>query len=636
MSKAHQRSILPVHDMLQNIDANTTELFHYDISPNGVNGTKPVDDIYDSSLLCWLDMCTLSPNGQYVVDRSPRSVHAQLSGATVSNGRKGKALGFNGSNQRLVIPPGSFGTSTPTFTVEAWVNPTAMNANGTSTPIIHNWNAWAPGAQKGFSLRSFNGTHWEFTVADGTGYGSVAMTSPAIVGQWQHLAATYNAGAVALYLNGAQVGTGAFSSSIVFEQGPTYIGYGAINAGWFNGSIDELRVYNRALSASEVANRYNQGIYSLRPDGKYGSCIAVEEATTNMLVTGTGTWPDCNFENPSLYTSDASWRRQIVYDPEATNGVCLEVEALTDKTTWTTAIALTSLLPFTDNNTNFTFSIRYKILRCEDNPAGIDAHRSIAVWSHWQRSAGGSVPSDYTFNSSTVLSPQPWKIFTQTRTSPLADTTGKHFNIGTGSVKAGTKFRIDWIQFEKKSFATSFVNGAREAGQLVYPNILNYSEGTMSFWFKLPQDPPYTPTGWDGYVSTAPDYAGDHSLVFTKYMGGYPERVFGFHWASTDDTANHVAWINTQLYSTGNWNMVTITWKSDRGYRVYANGTLLADIAAAGTGILKPFMLNTLTIKGMTIDELRIDQTETIADEILSWYLASCPFYPKGNERIVL
>ena len=77
---------------------------------------------------------------------------------------------------------------------------------------------------------------------------------------WTHLAATYNASALRLYVNGVQVGSLARTGSLAVSGNPLRIGGNNIWSEWFNGVIDEVRVYNRALSASEILTDMNTPI----------------------------------------------------------------------------------------------------------------------------------------------------------------------------------------------------------------------------------------------------------------------------------------------------------------------------------------------------------------------------------------
>jgi hypothetical protein len=76
---------------------------------------------------------------------------------------------------------------------------------------------------------------------------------------WQHLAATYSRtnGWIATYLNGLQIGQTAFALSMQ-HSGDLFIGGATVGAddGGFDGLIDDVRVYNRALSAAEVQQLY--------------------------------------------------------------------------------------------------------------------------------------------------------------------------------------------------------------------------------------------------------------------------------------------------------------------------------------------------------------------------------------------
>ena len=72
------------------------------------------------------------------------------------------------------------------------------------------------------------------------------------LGVWSHLASTYDGTTLRLYVNGTQVSQLAASGSILTSTSPLRIGGNGIWCEWFNGLIDEVRVYNRALSAAEI------------------------------------------------------------------------------------------------------------------------------------------------------------------------------------------------------------------------------------------------------------------------------------------------------------------------------------------------------------------------------------------------
>jgi hypothetical protein len=89
-----------------------------------------------------------------------------------------------------------------------------------------------------------------FTTAESILKGGTATSVP--LNAWTHLAATYDGSALRLYVNGTQVSTLAVSGSIVATGGAVKIGGNSIWGEYFKGMIDDVRIYNRALSATEV------------------------------------------------------------------------------------------------------------------------------------------------------------------------------------------------------------------------------------------------------------------------------------------------------------------------------------------------------------------------------------------------
>ena len=72
-------------------------------------------------------------------------------------------------------------------------------------------------------------------------------------GAWSHVATTYDRATWRLYVNGVQVASRAFTGAIPVSTGALRIGGNSIWGEWFSGQIDEVRVYDRALSPLEVA-----------------------------------------------------------------------------------------------------------------------------------------------------------------------------------------------------------------------------------------------------------------------------------------------------------------------------------------------------------------------------------------------
>jgi len=194
---------------------------------------------------------------------------ANLVGAVgFTNGEVGQAFELNGNGSALRVPASKsldVGIG-PGLTIESWINP----KDATLQQDIAEWN----------DGQGFIGTHFTLSVPYlGGGSGSIwanlvdnlgnahqiSSTSNLVLsGVYQHIGLTYNKtnGSTTLYLNGtvvAQTNLGSFSP---YTKSDFYVGWrpsGTYAGLFYGGSIDELSLYNRDLSASEIAAIYNAG-----------------------------------------------------------------------------------------------------------------------------------------------------------------------------------------------------------------------------------------------------------------------------------------------------------------------------------------------------------------------------------------
>ena len=86
----------------------------------------------------------------------------------------------------------------------------------------------------------------------GGSYGEAYGTSSLTANAWTHLAATYDGTTLRLFVNGTQVSSIARSGAIATSGGPLTIGGDPIYPQYFSGRIDEVRIYNRARTATEI------------------------------------------------------------------------------------------------------------------------------------------------------------------------------------------------------------------------------------------------------------------------------------------------------------------------------------------------------------------------------------------------
>lgn len=188
-------------------------------------------------------------SGGTVADASGSGNGGTLSGTTWATGKYGGALSFNGSNSWVTIPDAN-SLDLNTFTVSAFVKP-AVTQSGWRTILLKE----KPGALA-YALYA-NGVspaapavYVENPTEVGTANGPSALP----VGQWSYVTGTYDGSALRLYVDGVLKATKNTSGTVTASAGALRIGGNSVWGEWFNGAIDEVRIYNRALSATEIAN----------------------------------------------------------------------------------------------------------------------------------------------------------------------------------------------------------------------------------------------------------------------------------------------------------------------------------------------------------------------------------------------
>ena len=180
--------------------------------------------------------------GSTVSDASGNGNAGNLTGATwTTAGRYGNALQFNGSGALVTINDSTSLNLTTGMTLEAWVYPT-VSGGGWKDVIYKGTNDiyYLEGSSDNGGVPAMGGTFSPSPL-----YGTAGLP----VNTWSHLAATYDGATMRLYVNGVQVASRAQTGPIQTSTGPLTIGGDALYGQYWAGRIDEVRIYNRALSA---------------------------------------------------------------------------------------------------------------------------------------------------------------------------------------------------------------------------------------------------------------------------------------------------------------------------------------------------------------------------------------------------
>jgi hypothetical protein len=163
----------------------------------------------------------------------------------------GNALAFDGTDDYVALPNTTpVPTGNSTYTLEAWIKPNAMGVYG-----IIGWGNWGVGNQVNALRLSPTGivNYW---------WGpDLIVTTPDLSGHWHHVAATFDGTTRTIYLDGVAVGSDTPGNHTVPSPSNLRIGCtndpsSGGNYEYFNGSIDEVRIWNVARSAAQMKAAY--------------------------------------------------------------------------------------------------------------------------------------------------------------------------------------------------------------------------------------------------------------------------------------------------------------------------------------------------------------------------------------------
>lgn len=172
----------------------------------------------------------------------------------------GKCLNFNSGVNYDYVNCGDGGSNLDVsageaMTVEAWVK---LDSLGASKSIVSKWTPWI------FFVGSNNKLQFYIKTSgsDTSVYGNTVLTSSV----WYHVAVVYTKSDLraTFYLNGARDGNPAFAIAMS-DPSASHVkiaGYGNINTR-FIGTIDEVRIYNAGIPASQIKEQYYTGLNKL-------------------------------------------------------------------------------------------------------------------------------------------------------------------------------------------------------------------------------------------------------------------------------------------------------------------------------------------------------------------------------------
>ena len=227
----------------------------------GVSKTDPNDSLNQGLVGHWTmdgaDTVWTSATAATTLDKSGNGNTGTLTNMSRSSspvsGKIGQGLNFDGGDDYIIVNSNPISSYASPSSVCAWVNPADLSPSGGTYRTVLNFSADANNYLR-IAVQSSGNLTIAYT-AGGTSYGQGAIGSPIKINLWKYVCSVFDGSALSVYINGVSEADLADSASNGSVNRIGVLG----GIGFWSGLIDDVRVYNRALSVDEIIQLYNLG-----------------------------------------------------------------------------------------------------------------------------------------------------------------------------------------------------------------------------------------------------------------------------------------------------------------------------------------------------------------------------------------
>lgn len=203
-------------------------------------------------------------------DASSSGNNGTVSGASLTSDRFGNpnsAYSFNGSSNYIKVD-NTKNLSNDTYTYSVWINPTVLPTSGKFAYFLdigtESFGSISYGQTLGFNNSYFGYTGWAASTSKSSNPNTTNRTDLSIlplVDKWYHVVLTRDNTKLRLFVNNLLVTESSTGASTAYSSpNSLYLGNRSLlDAGaYFNGKLDDIRLYNRVLTSQEIDNLYNE------------------------------------------------------------------------------------------------------------------------------------------------------------------------------------------------------------------------------------------------------------------------------------------------------------------------------------------------------------------------------------------
>lgn len=254
---------------------------------------------------------TISPAGSTTICQGG-SVTLTATGTNGTGSVAGRGLRFDGTDDAASIPHGASLNLSVALTMEAWINPVGTGA-ATQDVVCKSSNS----ANTGYIFPRTD-TRWDdlaIWLHIGGSWRVFSTPYTAYKGSWHHVAASYDGSRVKIFIDGAKVLDQAQTGAVATNGNALTLGNQPGYSEYYNGQLDEVRLWNVARSEAQVQADYNKTVLGTQPglvayyrlDEGSGTTFVDQTANANTGTLGGGS------TTPTWINNTASIRQGLAY-----------------------------------------------------------------------------------------------------------------------------------------------------------------------------------------------------------------------------------------------------------------------------------------------------------------------------------
>lgn len=485
-------------------------------------------------------------------DISGNGLHGTPTNITYGAGKIGQAASFDNTARYVTIQNGDIFNLKSQVSLCAWIKMPAYISTQYPTIIAKGTTF---GGTQSYSLAVTNTgmLYFEFLNEASTrrniGY---SLSNNYAIDTWLHVVGTNNNGIINLYVNGIKVANSNFLNELMLTTSSNILISDSNSQRYFNGLINDVRIYDHALTDMEIQEIARAKILHYTFDD-------MQEPTTNLLSS----YVDTSTRTLSGYANNQNVTITLDKMQDGTNGI----KVVSNQSTSSPGVDL-GIISGLSTNTDYTFS------------AFIESIQNVVLYINKpQQTSNSTYPNkakvSMTFNTSSSTSMRLYILMT--------------------NMPVGGFFKFSSPQLEKKNYATEYVYGSRTGRVNDYSGFFNHSialtEATTPKWTPEAKigTGAYTFNGVNNFIRTGVVPGTENfsiSLFFKPHSSSGDPRLYwayGANRAILNISSNKLQWyiqtstatvgyITSALtYTLNQWNHVVLRYNGTLG-ELFING----------------------------------------------------------------